>query len=116
MSFSSNLTVENDLIVRNQLRTVTGDIFVTESFVQQAVNELIGAAPEALNTLQELAQALGNDENFATTIINALAAASNTVRYDINDQGLTEQQQQNARTNIGAVAEADVYAAAIVMG
>jgi hypothetical protein len=115
-TFNSDLTVENDLIVANQIRSSTGDIYVTESFVTQAVNELIGAAPEALNTLQELAAALGNDQNFATTILNAVAAATNTVRYDINDQGLTEQQQQNARTNIGAVAESDVYAAAIVMG
>jgi hypothetical protein len=114
--FNSDLTVENDLIVANQIRSSTGDIYATESFVAQAVNELIGAAPEALNTLQELAAALGNDENFATTILNALAQATNTVRYDINNQGLTEQQKQNARTNIGAVAEADVYAAAIVMG
>ena len=88
----------------------------TESFVQQAVNELIGAAPEALNTLQELAAALGNDENFATTILDAVSASTNAVRYDINNQGLTAQQKQNARTNIDAVSDADVYAAAIVMG
>jgi hypothetical protein len=114
-TFNSDLTVENDLIVANQIRSSTGEIYVTESFVQQAVNELIGAAPEALNTLQELAAALGNDQNFATTILNAVAASTNAVRYDINNQGLTEQQKQNARTNIDAVSEADIYAAAIVM-
>ena len=79
------------------------------------MNELIGAAPEALNTLQELAAALGNDENFATTILDAVSASVNAVRYDINNQGLTEQQQQNARTNIGAISEAEMYAAAIIM-
>ena len=115
-TFNSDLTVENDLIVVNQIRNSSGEIYVTESFVQQAVNELIGAAPEALNTLQELAAALGNDENFATTILNALEASSNTVRYDIDDQGLTEQQQQNARTNINAVSADEVYAAALIMG
>jgi hypothetical protein len=115
-TFNSDLTVENDLIVVNQIRSSTGEIYVTESFVQQAVNELIGSAPEALNTLQELAAALGNDENFATTILNALAASLNTVRYDIDDQGLTEQQQQNARTNINAVSTDEVYAVSLIMG
>jgi hypothetical protein len=112
VSFNSDLTVENDLIVRNQIRTV----FATESFVQQAVNELIGAAPEALNTLQELAAALNNDENFATTLLSAITNADNAVRFDTASQNLTEQQKQNARTNIDAVSAADVYAAAIVMG
>ncbi len=115
VSFNSDITVENDLIVANQIRSISGDIYVTESFVTQAVNELIGAAPQALNTLQELAAALGNDQNFATTILNALAAATNTVRFDINNQGLSDQQKQNARTNIGAISEADMYAAALVM-
>ena len=114
-TFNSDLTIENDLIVVNEIRSSTGEIYVTESFVMQAVNELIGAAPEALNTLQELAAALGNDANFATTLLEAVSAATNTVRYDISNQGLTEIQKQNARTNIGAISEAEMYAAAIIM-
>lgn len=43
-------------------------------FVENTVRALIGAAPGALDTLVELAAALGNDPNFATTITNALAA------------------------------------------
>ncbi|EKC0519071.1 phage tail protein [Escherichia coli O157] len=42
-------------------------------FVMRAIASLIDSSPEALNTLNELAQALGNDPNFATTITNALA-------------------------------------------
>lgn len=42
-------------------------------FVMRAIAALVGSSPEALNTLNELAQALGNDPNFATTITNALA-------------------------------------------
>ena len=41
--------------------------------VGQAIAELVNSAPAALDTLQELAAALGNDSNFATTIANALA-------------------------------------------
>ncbi|MCQ6311668.1 glycine-rich domain-containing protein [Citrobacter portucalensis] len=42
-------------------------------YVQAAVAALVGSSPEALDTLAELAQALGNDPNFATTMLNALA-------------------------------------------
>lgn len=49
----------------------------TTLFVDNTVRALIGAAPGALDTLVELAAALGNDPNFATTITNALAAKAN---------------------------------------
>lgn len=44
------------------------------AFVQAAIAALLGSAPAALDTLNELAAALGNDANFATTVTNALAA------------------------------------------
>jgi phage-related tail fiber protein len=43
------------------------------AFVQAAIAALIASAPGALDTLNELAAALGNDPNFATTVTNALA-------------------------------------------
>lgn len=45
----------------------------TTAFVQAAVAALVNSSPAALDTLNELAAALGNDPNFATTITNALA-------------------------------------------
>src|SRR5699024_10854283 len=42
-------------------------------FVMRAIAALVGSSPQALDTLNELAQALGNDPNFATTVTNALA-------------------------------------------
>lgn len=44
------------------------------AFVQAAIAALVASSPAALDTLQELATALGNDPNFATTMTNALAA------------------------------------------
>lgn len=44
-----------------------------------AVSNLVGSAPAALNTLQELATALGNDANFSTTITNSIAAKVSSV-------------------------------------
>ena len=52
--------------------TNNGQIAST-AFVSQAIAALVNSAPGALDTLQELAAALGNDANFAVTVTNALA-------------------------------------------
>lgn len=62
-------------------------------------DELLGGAGAALDTLAELAAALGDDPNFATTIATELG---NRVRYDAA-QALTVGQKSQACTNIGAV-------------
>ena len=46
---------------------------VTTEFVARAIAALAGTVPETLDTLKELADALGNDPNFATTVLNKLA-------------------------------------------
>lgn len=46
----------------------------TTAFVQAAIAALVNSSPAALDTLNELATALGNDPNFATTMTDALAA------------------------------------------
>ncbi|MGD8204968.1 phage tail protein, partial [Pantoea sp. FN0305] len=45
----------------------------TTAFVTAALSALAGAAPATLDTLKELADALGNDPNFSTTVLNKLA-------------------------------------------
>ena len=62
-------------------------------------DELVGGAGAALDTLAELAAALGDNPNFATTIATELG---NRVRYDAA-QVLTTAQKTQACTNIGAV-------------
>ena len=68
--------------------------------VTDAISALTTGAPGALNTLDELAAAIGDDANFAATVTTALA---NRLRVDTAAQGLTTQQKSNARANI------DVY-------
>ncbi|EAB9083102.1 TPA: prophage tail fiber N-terminal domain-containing protein, partial [Salmonella enterica subsp. enterica serovar Virchow] len=53
--------------------TAAGLEIATAAFVAAKVAQLVGSAPEALDTLKELADALGNDPNFATTVLNKLA-------------------------------------------
>lgn len=55
----------------------------TTAFVTGAVADLVASAPAALNTLNELATALGNDANFATTVTNSLATKASTT--DLNN-------------------------------
>ena len=55
------------------LETLNGDSS-TPGSVDAKINALINGAPGALDTLNELAAALGNDANFATTVTNSIAA------------------------------------------
>ena len=52
--------------------------YATETYVNNAVSNLVASAPSTLNTLNELATALGSDPNFATTMTNALGSKANT--------------------------------------
>lgn len=80
------------------------------AFVQTAVSNLVAAAPAALDTLNELAAALGNDANFATTISTSigtkLSKASNL--SDLVDAAA-------ARTNLGLGTMAVQSAASVVI-
>jgi hypothetical protein len=67
------------------------------SYTDSEILALINGAPLALDTLKELADALGSDANFSTTVMTAL---SNRLRVDTNAQGLSGTEKTNAKTNI----------------
>jgi hypothetical protein len=73
-------------------------LMATQAWVTTQIGDLIASAPGALNTLDELAAALGDDANFAATVT---AALGNRVRYDAA-QTLDAGQKTQARNNIGA--------------
>ena len=60
----------NDLTDKPTIPDLTG--YATETYVNTAVSNLVDSAPTTLNTLNELAAALGDDANYATTISTAL--------------------------------------------
>ena len=70
----------------------------TTAFVQTAVSSLVDSAPATLDTLNELAAALGDDASFSTTVSTALG---NRLRIDVNNQSLSSTELANARTNLG---------------
>ena len=75
------------------------DTKADQAYVQQQIANLVGNAPEALNTIYELAAALQNEAGLIEALNQSVA---NRVRYDVATQALTEIQKQNARTNIDA--------------
>ena len=72
-----------------------------KAYVDSEVAGLIDSSPSALNTLNELAAALGDDASFSTTTATSLG---NRLRVDVSNQGLTSTQQGNALTNLGITA------------
>ena len=92
----------------NDATTSTGSTWSSSkisSEITTALNAAIDGAPAALDTLNELAAAIGDDANFASTVTTGLG---NRVRVDTAAQGLNSTQQANARTNIGAASAADM--------
>lgn len=79
--------------------TKTWSISKISSEISSALNSVLSGAPAALDTLDELASALGDDANFAATIT---AALGNRVRTDTASQSLNSTQKSNARGNIDA--------------
>lgn len=69
----------------------------TTAFVKTAIAAFVGSAPGALDTLDELAAALGDDANFASTVTGALEAR---LRFDAA-QALSAGQKTQAQTNLG---------------
>ncbi|MDB2699804.1 hypothetical protein N9Y51_04125, partial [Alphaproteobacteria bacterium] len=57
--------------------SVDSSTYATETYVDTAVSNLVDSAPAALDTLNELASALGDDANFSTTVTNSLAGKAN---------------------------------------
>jgi hypothetical protein len=72
--------------------------YATTTYVGTQIANLVASSPAALDTLNELAAALGNDAAFSTTVSTALG---NRLRVDINTQGLSATLQGYGRTNLG---------------
>ena len=99
---SANVTLNaSDVGAATPQQVTDGDtatLSAAQSHAQALVDALTAASPATLDTLAEIAAALGADPNFAATMTAALAAR---VRFDAA-QSLTVGEQAQARSNIGA--------------
>ena len=72
MTFNGTVTTKSGIIIPTRSRGDNTTYAASTAFVQDAINALINGSPGALDTLKELAAALGNDANFASTITKQL--------------------------------------------
>lgn len=70
--FSGKLTASGETSVPTPSIENNSKTIANTEFVHGVVSDLVNGAPDALDTLQELATALGNDPNFSTTILNKI--------------------------------------------
>ena len=101
-------------------QTVNNTQIATTGFVKSAIAALVASSPAALDTLNELAAALGNDPNFATTVTNALAGkqpldstltnlSGKTVNGILTYLGLGEAAKRNVGTGENQIPDMSAY-------
>ena len=102
---ANNYAISSDLLDEDNMASNSATKVASQqsikAYVDSEVAGVVDSAPAALNTLNELAAALGDDANYATTTSTALG---NRLRTDTDSQGLTSTQQGNALTNLGITA------------
>ncbi|HCB1823620.1 TPA: phage tail protein [Citrobacter amalonaticus] len=102
-------------------QTVNNTQIATTEFVKSAIAALVASSPAALDTLNELAAALGNDPNFATTVTNALAGkqpldstltdlSGKTVNGILQYLGLKEAAKREVGTGTNQIPDMGVFA------
>ena len=88
----------------NSVTSTAIDAATAQSMIDAGIAALVNGAPDALNTLNELAAALNEDQTALDGILQALAKR---VRVDAV-QNFTDEEKTQGRSNIGAAASADV--------
>lgn len=100
---SSNVTA--NIVVPTKTSDLTNDSkFADTTYVDNKVAGIVDTAPEALNTLNELAAALGDDPNFATTVANQIGQKADKTNTITAGNGLTNGGQigDNPTLHVGA--------------
>jgi hypothetical protein len=102
---ANNYSISSDLLDEDNMASNSATKVASQqsikAYVDSQVSGLVDSAPTALDTLNELAAALGDDASFSTTMTTALG---NRLRVDTNSQGLTATQQGYALDNLGITA------------
>lgn len=106
---AGNLLTEDVARLRAALTSIDADIFAryTKTEVDTLINNLIQGAPGALDTLNELAAAMGDDPNFATTVTNALTLKANSADVYSKAQADARYVQGSVQTEMVFIATAN---------
>lgn len=88
--------------VTARTQAITKEINDRNSAIQAAISNLVDTAPDLLNTLDELAAALGDDPNFATTVANNIAQSLTTAKA-YTDTKISEEESARDTAISGAI-------------
>ena len=89
-TFSGKFTASGETSVPTPSTANNSKTIANTEFVHGVVSDLVNGAPNALNTLQELAKALGNDPNFSTTVLNKIGEKESKTDAQIEHKRLQD--------------------------
>lgn len=95
----SELTNDAGYITNSSLTS-----YATQEYVNTQISNLVNSAPEALNTLDELAAALNDDSNFATTVTNQIAAKLDITTYTSDKETFALKTELSGKADSSALA------------
>ena len=81
VTFSDKIDLDNNQMINVAAPTAAGHA-ATKSYVDTAINNIVNGAPAVLDTLNEIANAIGDDANFASTMTTALASKASITYVD----------------------------------
>ena len=117
LTMGGTIDMDSNKILNVTTPTADGDA-ANKVYVDNSVQGVIDAAPGALDTLNELAAAMGDDANFRTTITNSIATTAHTTYVDALETTLqgefadADTAQTTALQTYADTAEADAIATA----
>ena len=112
---SATINLIDSSHIQNRQIKYTNNDFADSAFVTTQINNLIDAAPGALNTLNELASAIGDDASFSTTITNSIATKLTSAQTTVLiDSAYVQLRQINNPTGVDSAATIDLVDSAYV--
>lgn len=95
---------------------VDGEFEFAKQYTDQKIDALVETAPEALDTLKELSQALGNDPNFAATVLAKLTALEAEIKAKSKESVTIVATEENMDTLLNNATAADVGKSYLYIG
>ena len=108
--FGDKVDMDNNQVINVAAPTADGHV-ATKGYVDTVVSNVINGAPAALDTLNELANALGDDANFAGTVTTALSTKATITYVDAEISSLRTSTTAAIEANTGSIDAALVTAA-----
>ena len=88
---------------------IGANLTTAQNYTDTAISNLVASAPATLDTLNEIAAALGNDPNLATTLTNTIATANTNMKsYVDNEISTTQSENTTANSNMKTYVDGEI--------